>query len=164
MRHRTQHGQNLLETALVLPLLLLILAGIVDIGRAFNTLIVLSNMTREGARTAARSPCHTGAKAAAQRTAYRTAIIQAMTDEITDAGGTEHSIDPADLVITLTPDPYDDNCPARGEPLRVAVAYPHHTFMNGVPLLGGESFGLGTLTLRAATDMAIYTQRVVASK
>jgi hypothetical protein len=94
--------------------------------------------------------------------AYRAAIIQAMTDEITDAGGTERSIDPADLVITLTPDPFDDNCPARGEPLRVAVAYPHQTFMNDVPLLRGGSFGLGMLILRAATDMAIYTQRIVA--
>jgi Flp pilus assembly protein TadG len=161
MRQRTQHGQNLLETALVLPLFLLILAGIVDVGRAFNTFMVLSNMTREGARVAARSPCYTGttAKAATQRMAYRAAIIQAMTDEITDASGTERSIDPADLVITLTPDPFDDNCPARGEPLRVAVAYPYQTFMNGVPLLGGGSFGLGTLTLRTATDMAIYTQR-----
>ena len=51
-RHR-QKGQNLVELALVLPLLLLLLAGIVDFGRAFYGFIALENAAREGARYAA---------------------------------------------------------------------------------------------------------------
>ena len=41
-----------MEFALVLPLLLLVIAGIVDFGRAFFTQIELTNAAREGARTA----------------------------------------------------------------------------------------------------------------
>ena len=39
----------------VLPLLLLILAGMADIGRAFNSYMVITNAAREGARAASRS-------------------------------------------------------------------------------------------------------------
>ena len=43
-------GQNLLEFALVLPLLLIVLFGVLDLGRVFFTTITLTNAAREGAR------------------------------------------------------------------------------------------------------------------
>lgn len=43
-------GQSLLELAIVLPLLVLIVLGALDLGRAFFTVIVISNASREGAR------------------------------------------------------------------------------------------------------------------
>lgn len=43
-------GQSLVELALVLMLLFLILAGLVDLGRALNAYIVVTNAAREGAR------------------------------------------------------------------------------------------------------------------
>jgi Flp pilus assembly protein TadG len=46
--------------ALVLPLVLIIVMGIVDLGRAFNTYMVIVNAAREGARTAAVNPSATG--------------------------------------------------------------------------------------------------------
>jgi Flp pilus assembly protein TadG len=50
---RNERGAAIVEFALVVPLLLLLLWGIVDIGRAFYTLNNLASAVREGARTAA---------------------------------------------------------------------------------------------------------------
>ena len=45
-------GQALLETALILPLILLVSVSIFEFGRAYQTLQVLTNAAREGARLA----------------------------------------------------------------------------------------------------------------
>jgi Flp pilus assembly protein TadG len=45
-------GQALVEFALALPLLVLILVGVLDLGRAFYALIAVHNAAREGARYA----------------------------------------------------------------------------------------------------------------
>ena len=47
-----------MEFAIVLPLLVLILAGMVDVGRAFNSYMVITNAAREGARAASRLSCY----------------------------------------------------------------------------------------------------------
>ena len=49
---RSQRGAALLETAMTLPLVLLITVGIVEFGRAYQTWQVLTNAAREGARVA----------------------------------------------------------------------------------------------------------------
>lgn len=53
MKKKNNRGQALVETALVLPIILLILLGIIDFGLMFNNYLVVSNASREGARTAA---------------------------------------------------------------------------------------------------------------
>jgi Flp pilus assembly protein TadG len=52
-RLKQNKGQSLVETALVLPIILLILMGIIDFGMMFNNYLVVSNASREGARNAA---------------------------------------------------------------------------------------------------------------
>ena len=47
-----EDGQALLETALTLPLLLLVSVGIFEFGRAYQTMQVVTNAAREGARLA----------------------------------------------------------------------------------------------------------------
>ncbi|MFI7600242.1 TadE family protein [Actinoplanes sp. NPDC049681] len=47
------HGAAAVEMALVLPLLLLLLFGIIDFGRALNAQITLTEAAREGARATA---------------------------------------------------------------------------------------------------------------
>ncbi len=47
---RQKKGQSLVETAIVLPLVLLLLMGIVDFGFLFNNYIIISNASREAAR------------------------------------------------------------------------------------------------------------------
>jgi Flp pilus assembly protein TadG len=46
-----ENGQAMVEFALVLPILLMVLLGIVDFGRAWNARQVITNAAREGART-----------------------------------------------------------------------------------------------------------------
>ena len=45
-------GQELVEFALVLPLLLLVVIGVMDLGRAFHASITVANSSRAGARYA----------------------------------------------------------------------------------------------------------------
>lgn len=51
MRYLKQkRGQSLVETAIVLPLILILIMGIIDFGFLFNNYIVISNASREAAR------------------------------------------------------------------------------------------------------------------
>ena len=54
MRERflSERGAAIIETALTLPLLLLVAVGIFEFGRAYQTSQVLTNAAREGARVA----------------------------------------------------------------------------------------------------------------
>ena len=51
-RFKNQRGAALLETAITIPLILLISVGIFEFGRAYQTWQVLTNAAREGARIA----------------------------------------------------------------------------------------------------------------
>ncbi|MGD8903756.1 MAG: pilus assembly protein [Anaerolineae bacterium] len=51
-----ERGQSLVETAIVFPILLLLLAAVIDFGRAFDAYIVLTNAAREGARWGSVNP------------------------------------------------------------------------------------------------------------
>jgi Flp pilus assembly protein TadG len=55
-RSSTEKGQSLVETALVLPILILLLAIVIDAGRLFDAAIVLVQAAREGARFATVQP------------------------------------------------------------------------------------------------------------
>jgi Flp pilus assembly protein TadG len=50
---KRQQGQTLVEFALVMPILILILFGILEFGRIFFSYIVITNAAREGARAGA---------------------------------------------------------------------------------------------------------------
>src|SRR5207344_1152 len=50
--HSNERGQALVETALVLPIVLLVAVGIFEFGRAYQTWQILTNAAREGARIA----------------------------------------------------------------------------------------------------------------
>lgn len=49
---RNNYGQSLVETAIVLPLVILLLMGMIDFGLLLNHYIVISNASREAARKA----------------------------------------------------------------------------------------------------------------
>ncbi len=53
LRREKSRGQSVIEFALVLPFLILLLAGIVDFANAFHIYIALTNAAREGAYYAA---------------------------------------------------------------------------------------------------------------
>jgi Flp pilus assembly protein TadG len=51
-RMKNQRGAALLETAITIPIVLLVTVSIFEFGRAYQTWQVLTNAAREGARTA----------------------------------------------------------------------------------------------------------------
>ena len=53
MKFFREDGQSLVELALVLPLLLIMLLGTVELGRVFHAYIVVTQASREAARSAA---------------------------------------------------------------------------------------------------------------
>jgi len=53
---KREKGQSMVEVALTMPLLLLILMGILDLGRAYFTFVALSDAAAEGASYAAIHP------------------------------------------------------------------------------------------------------------
>ena len=57
-----EKGQSIVETALVLPVLLLLIVIVVDAARAFDAYIVLTNAAREGARFASLEPAPDGSQ------------------------------------------------------------------------------------------------------
>ena len=64
-----ERGANIVEAAFVIPLLLIMLVGVVDMGRAYYTYISIINAAREGARWGVMHPTDNGgmcAKATAE--------------------------------------------------------------------------------------------------
>jgi Flp pilus assembly protein TadG len=55
VRVREERGQSMTELALVLPVLMLILFGIIQLGIVFNNYVALTDAVRAGARVAAVS-------------------------------------------------------------------------------------------------------------
>ncbi|BAF59628.1 flp pilus assembly protein TadG [Pelotomaculum thermopropionicum SI] len=95
---REKRGQALVELALVLPLLLLLLMGIMESGRIFHSYLLITNASREGARAGV-----TGAG---------DAEIQ---EKVKDAAEPIHL---SDSQITITP---AQSYRTRGAPLTVQV-------------------------------------------
>ncbi len=73
MNHRHEHGVTLVETAIVLPMLILLALGIAEIGFGLISQMTAAQAVREGARTAAN-----GSTAASTELATIKAIEQAM--------------------------------------------------------------------------------------
>jgi len=101
-RKRKQSGQELVEFAIVLPLLLLVVFGVLDLGRIFHSAITITNAAREGARYGmTHSDDVTG-------------IVNATLNEAQNSG------------IDLSTSIIDVSCPMgcdSGLPLRVTVQY-----------------------------------------
>src|SRR3982751_3751709 len=89
---RNRKGAAAVEFALVVPLVLLLLWGIVDIGRAFYTLNNLASAVREGARTAAVMA--TAPDLAANKTIIKTTV----TTDFTPIGA---ALAPESLFVTV---------------------------------------------------------------
>ncbi|MGQ9553343.1 MAG: TadE/TadG family type IV pilus assembly protein [Anaerolineae bacterium] len=95
MRRRVDRGQNLVELAIVMPLLLLILMGVIDLGRAFHAYIVEENAAREAARYGASHPSQlTGADSAEERaiTEATNAGISPVTVNVQKLSGSDTTI------------------------------------------------------------------------
>ncbi len=105
-------GAALVETALVLPILILLIFGIVEFGRAYNAQITLTHSAREGVR--------------------ELAITQDVGQATTTAKNAATSLDPAQISVTTT------SCNT-GQPVTLTVSYP---FTYDIPLFGSNTINM----------------------
>jgi Flp pilus assembly protein TadG len=131
---RQNHGQSVVEFALVLPLLLVLLIGITEFGRAWMTVNVLTSAAREGARLAVV-------------TAPDIAAVTARVREVCTSAG----IKPGSIKsITVTP-------PAANDPDRRVTVTVEVNFafigQNIMTLVNGDGLIHGTIPLRATSVM-----------
>jgi len=120
LRKRGLRAQDLVEFALIFPILILFLFGIIDFGRVFHVLIAISNAAREGARIG--TLYNVGPDGLMNETMIKLAATQ-------EAGNfslklTDDQITPS--CVCLDPDPLI--CPnttdcVKGQTLRVEVNY-----------------------------------------
>jgi hypothetical protein len=135
-RLRNQRGQALLETAITLPIILLVSVGIFEFGRAYQVQQVLTNAAREGARVAVL-PGITDA-----------VVTTTVRNYLTSGGLTP--IDPA-IVRNV---PFNGSTTIMAS--RVTISYPFN-FMVLNPVVRlitpSSTLGAGVLTMQAATLM-----------
>ena len=108
LSERAERGQSVAELALLLPLLILLLALLFDVGRAFNAYMVVTNAAREGARYGSQNPTHTSE------------IVQRARYEATRGG-----LVGSNLTVTVTSG-------SAGQPIIVRAQYPFPTILGSV--------------------------------
>jgi len=113
MKFNNKKGSALVETAIILPVLLLIVIGICEFGRAMFISNTLNNAAREGARRAAVSPAPLNINAFVESSI---------------------PFDKTGLSITTTP---DTPVSGSGAPITVEVKLPFHTVTGLIPQLDG---------------------------
>jgi TadE-like protein len=133
-RWSDETGAELIEFALVLPLLLLVLLGIIDFGFLFQRYEVVTNAAREGARVAVLP-------------GYLEPDIRARVDDYLRAGGLTGPHDPA-VIGYPPPVSVAGYCAAVTS---VTVTYPYtYSFVGGIAAYFGGG-GLGARTALTAT-------------
>jgi Flp pilus assembly protein TadG len=96
-----ERGAAAVEFALVAPLLVLLICGIIDFGRAYSTLNQLAAAAREGARIAAVLPDPEGT----QRTIVRDAVVMFAKGQLAGPDIARGSVDvdlKGDSTVTVT--------------------------------------------------------------
>ncbi|MFC1997438.1 TadE/TadG family type IV pilus assembly protein [Chloroflexota bacterium] len=106
-RRFNEQGQNLVEFALVLPLLVFMIFGALDLGRVFFATINLTNAAREGARYVTKHPsdalgAFAGTKTIAREEAFlggipKLAITVEVSCEHIDANGCKTGLEDGNL-------------------------------------------------------------------
>ena len=123
---RTEKAQSLVEFALVLPALVLLVFGALEFGRVTQTLLVVSNAAREGARYAA--------------VGFSEGEIRQKVEEAAP------SLDPEELVVEVT----NAEGPT-GTPVTVEVTYNVQLFT----LLSQEIFGQQSFPVSSRAVMSL---------
>jgi len=130
---RDEAGQSLVEMALVMGLLLLVLVGIADFGRAFHSYIIITNAAREGARYASRFP------RAEDEGRIKDAVIR-------EAQASDVILDPSHITVYSLP-------AQPGDPIRIVVTYQFPTIMSSIV---SRVIGSDHITLRAGAQMVVF--------
>jgi Flp pilus assembly protein TadG len=122
---RREEGQSSVELALLLPVLLLIMAGVLDIGRAFQAYVTVANAAREGAR---HMSLHQGDCFGA-----RDRVIQ-------EAAGS--GVDLSSATVIFQPAWCSPGSAVPGDPIKVTVTYQFQPIIGLI--LGGQKISIST--------------------
>lgn len=142
-------GATLVEFALILPLLLLLLVGILDVARGINAYVIMSSASEEGAHYAALRPT---AAASAIASAVRARTVPLDPGQVavsaTYYDGATFQPWPSAGIPASSPQP-------RSIPVRVVVSYPwcSVTFFIGQLVSGGSCASGSTTTLESTSTM-----------
>lgn len=128
-RRAREKGSNLVEMSMALFILVFLLIGVADFGRAFNHYIVITNAAREGARYAARKPD--------KEAEIKSAVVQEARNS-----GLQLSQDNSEITVGNLNATY-------GQPISVTVQY---TFSMAI----GGLIGISELPMRSSTQMATF--------
>jgi hypothetical protein len=143
-RFRSERGAAIIETALTLPLLLLVAVGIFEFGRAYETWQIMTNAAREGARVAVLPTPIPGA-------------VDARVREYLQLGGLTSD---STVGVAITPANVSLGAAGTASGSKVTVTYPF-TFMVLQPVarlvVSGSTLG-GPITLTAAATMRNESQ------
>jgi Flp pilus assembly protein TadG len=99
---RRERGAAAVEMALILPVLLLLVGGIIDMGRAFMTQIVLTNAAREGTRAAVVMTTGTPGAAIRARAVAGATGTDTPTATVVPANGCVGATATTQVVVTIT--------------------------------------------------------------
>lgn len=119
-----QHGQAAVETALLLPVLFVLLFGIIMSGFAFYAFIQVSNATREGARAGSLYRMSQANSGLSLEQTVKNAIYDSGGESALgylDTGSPSFDVD-SDVVVSLV-DADGDGVPSSGDRLTVTVNY-----------------------------------------
>lgn len=122
--HRSR-GQSLVELALLLPVMMLLFAGALDLGRIFYSQITIENAAKEGALEAARNPTSFDNTKPCDKDTNRVLCLV-----LNEAKGSMYEITAADVTLACDPDPCPTT-PALGHTVTVTVAG-HFTLLTPV--------------------------------
>ena len=144
-RARREDGAALVETAFVLPIMLLVCVGILEFGRAYQTWQVVTNAAREGARVAILPEYSDDSVKARVRTYLKNGGLPAAI--VDDTAKTN-------VAITATTIPIDVAGTNTASAARIVVEYPFE-FMVLQPVaqlvvngsLAGEAFTMRMTTI-----------------
>jgi Flp pilus assembly protein TadG len=109
-KRRSERGTTIVEATIVLPLMLMLVFAIAELGISYTRWNNLTNAVREGARTGVvfRSPCDAGPV---------TTVITDAVSEIASRSG----IDPTNITTTVT-----GACTGTGTQLSVTATVPYN--------------------------------------
>ena len=147
MKHNThlgefRKGQSLLEFAMLLPLFVLLIVGIFELGRAFFAYIAITNAAREGARVITFWPDKVTITdvdtAVTDEIGSSPMVTEGNINEILIECGSQYDEVPTQILLT--------DCPSE-EPVRVTVAYNFEFIL--------DIFFTQPLTLRRSAEMMI---------
>jgi hypothetical protein len=153
-RVRNRRGQALAEMAIVLPILLLLVFGIIEMANAWRTFQVVVNAAREGARVAILS---TG-----QTAAQREAAIEERVEQYLISGNLDPDADGAAIIIRCFLASGTESSPVcgtarSGGESRIRVEYPYDFMLLRpvVRLACGEACtgGFGQITIASTASM-----------